>query len=499
METLGPSRKPACMYIVIICAAACIFLASIRSADAGQPAQPVRKAVFAGSFYPAGRHDLEERVDALLKDAVSQGCMSPPGTFAVMAPHAGYVYSGQVAACSYAALKGKKTGTVILLGSSHRALFDGVALYPDGKWETPIGTVVIDSAMAKTLASSGSPIKNMPSAFDEEHSLEVQVPFLQRTFKDFKIVPLLTGHVQKDDIVKLADILKGIITKNKGRVLVIVSSDMSHYLSYGTARGVDISTLRKIESLSWESLYDSYQHRENELCGAPAVIAVMKIARDLKAEAQVLSYANSGDTAGDKSRVVGYGSVSFWKPDDKSLPPLTDSQKKKLLSIARKTLSEFVSSKTVPRIDVKDGRLNERSGVFVTLNKHGQLRGCIGFIKAIAPLYRSVIEMTVAAASRDMRFPPVTDSEVKDITIEISALSPLKLITSVNEIEVGKHGLYIVKDGSSGLLLPQVATHYKWNREEFLSNTCSKAGLPGDAWKDRGAKIYIFSAQVFSE
>lgn len=494
---MDPMRVKRRVYSVALFAAFLFLFAFSALAD--QAGLPVKKAGFAGSFYPAARHDLERAVDDYLKNAASAGCSYAPGTFAVMAPHAGYTYSGQVAACSYSALMGKKVRTVILLGSSHRASFDGVALYPDGSWETPLGPVAIDAAAAKALAPSGGIIKTLPAAFDGEHSLEVQLPFLQRTHKDAKIIPLLTGRIDKKGIAQLSDVLKGAIARDKGRTVLVVSSDMSHYRSYSAAENMDVSTLKQIEGLSWEGLFDGISRGENELCAAPAVAAVVKATRDMNGEAHILGYANSGDTSGDRSRVVGYGSMSFVLPEKKDLPPLTEAQKKKLLSLARKTLDEYVSSKTIPAVEMKDSRLTERTGVFVTLNKHGQLRGCIGYIRAVAPLYRSVMEMTVAAASRDTRFLPVTDRETKDISIEISVLSPLKIIRSPNEIVIGRHGLYIVKGGSSGLLLPQVATHYKWNREEFLRNTCSKAGLPEDAWKDKDAKIFIFSAEIFSE
>jgi hypothetical protein len=486
------------VHLLVLLAAAFLLVPGL-SADAVEALSQVKKAGFAGSFYPAGRHDLAKAVDGYLRYAASAGCSGTPGTFAVMAPHAGYIHSGQVAACSYSALKGKKVRTVILLGSSHRAHFDGVALYPEGSWETPLGSVAIDTAAAKTLASSGGVIKALPLAFDGEHSLEVQLPFLQRVLKDVKIVPLLTGRIDKQGITQLSDVLRGTIAREKGRTVLIVSSDMSHYHTHSAAEAMDVSTLKQIEGLNWEKLYEGVLRGENELCAAPAVVAVMKATGDMGGEAQILGYANSGDTSGDRSRVVGYGSVSFATSELKDLPPLTDTQKKKLLSLARKTLAEYVSSKTTLHVEIKDSRLTERSGVFVTLNKHGQLRGCIGYIKPVAPLYRSVIEMTVSAASRDTRFLPVTDKELKDIEIEISVLSPLKLIRSPSEIVVGKHGLYIARGGYSGLLLPQVATHYRWDREQFLRNTCSKAGLPEDAWKDKETKIFTFSAQVFSE
>ncbi len=476
---------------------ACILVAAACEALA-QSTAPVKKPVFSGSFYPADSVSLQTMVDGYLRDAERLGDV-PPGVFAVIAPHAGYVYSGKTAAYSYNAVRRKGFTTVILLGPSHRSSFKGIALYPSGTWETPLGKVPVDAVMGRKMASLCGTVRNLPGAFDEEHSLEVQLPFLQRTLKDFKIVPLLTGAVERKDMEALSDALVAVLTRYRGKVLLVVSSDMSHYHPYSEAVRMDSSTLRLVADLDTAGLLEGLAKRQNELCGGPAVVASMMAATKMGAEAQILHYTNSGDTAGDRSRVVGYGSVAFWQPDSKAGSPLAAAEKKRLLAIARKTLEEHVSSKTVPDIDVREPRLLERRGVFVTLTIHGQLRGCIGYIKPVAPLYRSVMDMTVAAASRDMRFRPVTKGELKDITIEISVLSPLRLITSADEIKVGTHGLYIVKGGNAGLLLPQVATQYKWGREEFLQNTCTKAGLPEKAWKDKETKVYVFSAQIFSE
>jgi len=477
--------------------AVCVLVPAACGALA-QSAAPVRKPVFAGSFYPADKVSLQTMVDGYLKDAERVGD-APPGVFAVIAPHAGYVYSGKTAAYSYNAARRKGITTVILLGSSHRSSFKGIALYPSGSWETPLGKVTVDSAMGRKMASLCGAVKNNPGAFDEEHSLEVQLPFLQRTLEGVRIVPLLTGAVERQDVEALSGALVTVLTQHRGKVLLVVSSDMSHYHPYSEAVRMDSSTLRLVAGLDAAGLLEGLAKKENELCGAPAVAASMMAASKMGAQAEVLHYTNSGDTAGDRMRVVGYGSVAFWQPDGKAGSPLAAAEKKRLLAIARKTLEEYVSSKTVPEIDVKEPGLLERRGVFVTLTIHKQLRGCIGYIKPVAPLYRSVMEMTVAASSRDMRFRPVTKGELKDITIEISVMSPLKLITSVDEIKVGTHGLYIVKGGNAGLLLPQVAAQYKWGREEFLQNTCAKAGLPENTWKDKETKIYVFSAQIFSE
>ena len=464
-----------------------------------QSAAPVKKPVFAGSFYPADKVSLQTMVDGYLRDAGRIGDV-PPGVFAVIAPHAGYVFSGKTAAYSYNAVRAKGITTVILLGSSHRSSFNGIALYPSGSWETPLGKVPIDEAMGRKITSLCGAVKNLPGAFDEEHSLEVQLPFLQRTMKGFKIVPLLTGAVEKQDVETLSDALATTLKQHKGKVLLVVSSDMSHYHPYDEAVRMDSTTLRFMSDLNTVGLLEGLAKGQNELCGAPAVVASMMAATEIGGQAKVLHYTNSGDTAGDRRRVVGYGSVAFWQPDDgKGAAPLTGAEKKRLLAIARKTLEEYVSSRTVPGIDVKEPKLLEKRGVFVTLTIRGQLRGCVGYIKPAAPLYRSVMDMTAAASSNDLRFRPVAKSELEDIAIEISVLSPLKLINSADEIKVGTHGLYIVKGGNAGLLLPQVAAQYKWNREEFLQNTCAKAGLPENSWKDTDTKIYVFSAQIFSE
>jgi AmmeMemoRadiSam system protein A len=177
---------------------------------------------------------------------------------------------------------------------------------------------------------------------------------------------------------------------------------------------------------------------------------------------------------------------------------LSEEEKKILLSIARNTLESYIRHKKISEFNISSDVLKEKRGAFVSLHKKGTLRGCIGYIEAIKPLDQTIIEMTIAAGTQDPRFPPVTSNELTNIDIEISVLTPLKKIKDVGEIEVGKHGILIRKGFYSGLLLPQVATEYGWDRYEFLEHTCSKAGLPNDAWK-HGAVILIFEAQVFGE
>lgn len=178
---------------------------------------------------------------------------------------------------------------------------------------------------------------------------------------------------------------------------------------------------------------------------------------------------------------------------------LTTKEKSTLLDIVKKTIAAKVNNKELPKLTVDSETLKEKRGAFVTLKKRGHLRGCIGYIKAVKPLWETVQEMAVAAAFHDPRFPSLMPDEVRDLTFEVSVLSPLKRIKDINEIEVGKHGLYIVRGYKSGLLLPQVAAEYKWNRESFLNETCYKAGLPAQAWMDEETEIYTFSADYFDD
>jgi MEMO1 family protein len=493
-----PGAQGAIILTYVLLAAFLVVTLQARSGTAGNEASgPVRKPGFSGSFYPADKATLEKAVDSYLKTGSAEGSPVSGAVFGVIAPHAGYQYSGSVAGFAYGQLKRKTFKTVVIIGPSHQVRFKGVAVDHTGSWETPLGRVRINREMAETLMRRCRSVKPYPPAFLREHSLEVQLPFLQKTLSDFAIVPLATGSMDEADYRSLSDALVSLLKENPGEVLIVASSDMSHYHPYGQAVEMDKFTLADIESLNAGRLAQHMNDGKSELCGAEAVGTLMLVARSLKAKPHILKYANSGDVSGDKSRVVGYGAVAFTMPGNNR--PLSKTEQSLLLDLARKTVEASVLKKEVPRVDIKDPGLSEKRGAFVTLTKNGALRGCIGHISTPLPLYRTVSDMSVAAASQDPRFPPVSKHELKDIRIEISVLSPLKAITGREEIEVGTHGLYITKGNYSGLLLPQVALEYNWNRDEFLAQTCHKAGLPPTAWKEKGTTVYIFSAQIFSE
>ncbi|MFH1563757.1 MAG: AmmeMemoRadiSam system protein B [Nitrospirota bacterium] len=460
----------------------------------------IRKPAVAGAFYPADPLELKNQIDGFLKNAEREKFEGR--IIGLMIPHAGYVYSGQVAAHSYKQLEGRSFDTVVIIGMSHSARFDGIAIDTNDYYQTPVGLVKVDTELASSLIKSNPMIKSLPEAHAGEHSLEVQIPFLQQTLKEFKILPILISN--PGDCQLLA---KSLISNTGGKkILYIASSDMSHYPPYEVANKVDTTTLALISGMDINKLVDWLNQPQDKcstlLCGSGAVLTLMLIAKELGVNnGTILKYANSGDIPiiGDKSKVVGYGATIFTQKEEKTMV-LDNEEQQVLLKIARTTIEDYVKSRKISSVDVNDyPELQQPAGVFVTLTKNKQLRGCIGYIKAIAPLAQSVSKMAIAASTEDPRFSPVTKDELKDIKIEITVLSELTQIHDISQIEVGEHGLYIVKGFNSGLLLPQVATEQGWNREEFLAHTCSKAGLSPNAWKEKDAEIYIFSGSIFHE
>lgn len=446
-------------------------------------------------FYPLGADSLLRQVNACLGQA------TPPsfkGTVvALTVPHAGYQYSGQVASNAYALLAGRSFETVFIIGPAHRAYVRGAAVDRVDTYQTPLGKVSVNKELAEELIKAGSFIYYDSTAHAQEHSIEVQLPFLQAVLQGFKIVPVVMGECSWDYVQDLAGALAKVATGRN--VLIIASSDLSHYHPYNEAVKLDKAGLAAIEKLDSRKLFELLENGYTEMCGAAPVLAVIEASKRLGADgAKVLAYANSGDVTGDKSGVVGYSAVVCFKKSELQLEKwLNQAEEEELLTIARQTLKSYFETGKVPDFEVKSSQLKEQYGAFVTLKKDGRLRGCIGHLEADKPIYQVVSEMAISAAFQDPRFPPLEEGELDDVEIEISVLSPFERVRNIEEIMVGRDGLLIKKGFSSGLLLPQVPVEWGWDRDEFLRQVCRKAGLPPDAWRD--AELYRFSAQVFGE
>jgi AmmeMemoRadiSam system protein B/AmmeMemoRadiSam system protein A len=456
----------------------------------------VREPAVAGAFYPGSEQALRDAVSKMLA-SVEPAHIGGRVT-ALISPHAGYMYSGQVAAHAYSLVKGNKYDAIIVIAPSHRAYFKGSSVYNLGPYRTPLGLAEINKDLADALIGSDPSIGYHPDAHSKEHSLEVQLPFLQMTIPDLRIVPIVMGDQGLANCRILADaIVSNVKDQN---VLLVASTDLSHFHTASEALRMDQVVIDRVEAYDYEGLAADLRAGNCEACGGGPIITAMIAGEQLGASRAIkLKYANSGDITGDNSNVVGYLAAALVAESRVGVDlGLSEEEKTELLKIARKSIEAKVLGEPMPEFSTQSPLLKEKMGAFVTITENDQLRGCIGHIRGLEPLYTTISKMAIAAATEDPRFPPLRPEEVDKIALEISVLTPFKKIEDVAEIEVGKHGLYIEKGHNHGLLLPQVATDYGWDRNQFLEHTCLKAGLPTDAWREN-AVIYVFSAQIFSE
>ncbi len=480
----------------------------------------IRQPAVAGQFYLGEANSLKEQINKYLAEAETEKIDGQ--IKAIMVPHAGYDYSAPVAAYSYKQLEGRQINTAIIISNSHSAYFNGVAVDESDAWQTPLGTVAVDKDLAAKIVQVDEAISFNSKVHANDHTLEVQLPFLQIVIDgNFKIVPILFGNTKDDSYQKLAKALADNLGKND---IVIISTDMSHYPSHEDANRIDQKTLEmiktadvaKLESHITDIEIQNVPEEQTVICGVDGVKTVMEIYNLLGwDEIRILKYANSGDVAiGDKSSVVGYGAVAFTSPPAHLLSKergakeegveinlLNKEQQKELLHIAKITVENYVKDKKTPEFTVSDERLQRKEGAFVTLHKDGQLRGCIGqIVPSEKPLWQVVRDMAMVACSEDYRFNPVSEKELDKIDYEVSVLSVPASIDNWQNVELGKHGVIVRKGLRGGVFLPQVAAETGWTREEFLGQLCSqKAGLPSDCYKDKDINLEVFTAQVFSE
>jgi len=474
-----------------------IFLAFSLLLPALGCSKEVRKPAVAGAFYPADPVKLRQVVDGFI--SASPRVEEPGQLVALIVPHAGYAFSGAVAGMGFKQLAGTDIKTVILAGPSHYYGFRGASVYTGDSYATPLGDEPVDTRLAKSLLDPKDLVVDDPKAHEKEHSLEVEIPFLQRALPKAKVVPIVVGSPDKPMLDSLSAAIAKRIGKDKGRTIMVVSSDWSHYHDYDTAVRMDSLGIETVKDLSSFELMARSQEGRIELCGIYPAMLAMDVAGRLGADTvKVFSYANSGDVTGERNRVVGYAAIGIYRTGASKPAGLTGAERNELLSIAKNTLTQYVKTGKAPLAGPVEKGLDIRRGAFVTLKKNGELRGCIGNFFSDTTLAETVRDMAVNAAARDYRFTPVRPGELKDIKVEISVLSPLRKIASVDEIKVGRDGLYIVKGQYRGVLLPQVPVEQGWDRKTFLEQTCRKAGLPPDAWKE-GADLYVFTAEVFGE
>ncbi|HNZ64566.1 MAG TPA: AmmeMemoRadiSam system protein B [Smithella sp.] len=501
--------------LILLCIGS--FFASACRADK-KPAGDIREPAVAGKFYPENADKLKRAIEYFLRDAIPGEIKKP---VALIVPHAGYIFSGQICADGFNQVRNQQYDTVVILGTNHTGPdFRKVSLYSGDGFRTPLGTAHVDKNIVSALKKA-APDLCIPdqSLHEREHSLEVVVPFVQTVFPRARIVPVVVASTDMETAVRFGNVLASVL-HNKN-VLIVASSDLSHYPAARDADIVDRETLAAIATLDPSLLTATLKahaagnidNLSTSVCGEAPVIAAMAAAKSLGAvRGKMISYANSGDTSiGDRSRVVGYGAVVLTKDNAEKNAPgsvqqkpaagsarLGSADKKALLAFARETLSRIFLTDTVPLPRGFSADLQQPRGVFVTLRKQGELRGCIGHMIADEPLAKLVGAMALQAAFNDSRFMPLSPEELKDVEIEISVLTPMKKVSGPKDIVAGRDGVLINKDGASAVFLPQVATEQGWNRDTMLDNLCRKAGLEKSCWK-AGARFSTFQALVFSE
>ena len=469
--------------------------------------QKTRKPAVAGSFYPASAKEIKSMLGGWLHPSENDA-LTPPR--AIIVPHAGYVFSGEVAASAYNRIPpGHQYKRVFLLGPSHRAGFAGASVDTVYSFaETPLGKVPIDISLGKRLISEGKGAFTFWSeaAHDGEHCLEVQLPFLQMVFGDVPpIVPIVIGTERLSVIQNIAKALEPYFNEDN---LFIISSDFSHYPSYEDARSSDLYLAETITTGGLEEFLKALRQIDKQdfpgqgtaACGACAIAVLLEMmdaqGRD-SFSAEHVMYRNSGDSIyGDKDRVVGYNSIVFTSSDH--LFHFTQEEKEKMIATARASIYSYLGLK-YDGDDSPVGVLKEKGyGVFVTLNLNGNLRGCIGRFTSPSSLHSTIREMARSAAFDDPRFPALSKKEAPEIEIEVSVLSPLKRIQSIDEFKLGRDGIYMIKGYNHGTFLPQVAKETGWNTEEFLGHCArDKAGIGYYGWKD--AELYTYQTEVVKE
>jgi AmmeMemoRadiSam system protein B/AmmeMemoRadiSam system protein A len=484
------------------------------------PKKVVLRSTIAGRWYPANADTLSKQIEGFFEKVEVEPI---DNVIAFILPHAGYSFSGQTAAFGPAATS-KKYKRIVIIGPSHRVPMEEVLSVPRAThYETPLGQIPLDLEFMDGLLEH-SLFQNVPRAHRYEHSVQIELPLLQYTQRDFKLVPIVAGHCSAETIEKAGSILKSLVDDE---TLVVASSDFVHYgRNYGYIPFTENipEQIKKLDMDAYEYIADSdsrgfldYKRRTGATICGYIPIAILLSMLDEPTEVKLLKYTTSGEITGDFSNSVSYLSVAFCGTWRSSPPPrllaqssagaesaseLTEEDKKLLLVLARKSIASFLEWRKVPtasdlNVEVTEA-MKEPRAAFVTLKQNSRLRGCTGDVFPRQPLYMSVISNAINAAVNDRRFLPVTKDQFDDIDIEISALTAPESVASSYQIRIGIDGVVLSKDGRSAVFLPQVATEQNWSLEQMLTQLSLKARLPADAWK-QGASFLVFQAEVFGE
>jgi len=478
-----------------------------NSQDALDPEQvSYRPATVAGAFYPADPVELRKTILEYL-DEIKQ-TKKDYDIHGLVVPHAGYVFSGKTAAMAYKQLLGREYDAVIIIAPSHVSAFAGSSVFKGDGYVTPLGVANVDKELAKSIAEADDDISYSYDGHEwtgsrTEHSIEVQVPFLQIVQPNVPIVPISMG--EQDDACANR-LFKAIILsaeKQDKKVLVVASTDLSHFHNLDRAEDLDMQVVSAFNRYDYFMMAYHLFNGKWEACGGGPMVVAMMAAEFLGANSSIVfDYSTSAKNKkyGDTSRVVGYmaGAMVYDKEaklDD--LPDLNDYERSKVIEAAKQGVKSAVLGKQIERDKSNLPKsLQGKYSAFVTITKNGKLRACMGHTFPQQQLIDEVKGVGKLAATSDYRFGVVRKEELDSVEYEVSIMSRMRRIVDPMEVEPGEDGLYIRNGNKAGLLLPQVAAERNWDKKTFLENICLKAGLPTSGYKDRNAEIYVFKAVI---
>ncbi|MDI6793251.1 MAG: AmmeMemoRadiSam system protein B [bacterium] len=498
MNSKPETRNPKLIFLII---SLCLLTPSLSDSEQIKPHSEQikrRQAIATDKYYPASTPILLRKIDLMIDQAPEHLILGR--LIALIVPHAGIDHSGQIAAHAYKLLRGSRFKTVILIGSNPEREFPGISVDKGEDYETPLGPILIDRKLAEALIAEHEKLDFHPQVHQENYTLEIQLPFLQRVLGDFLIVPVIMGNQNAEYCQILA---RALINQLRGRrdVLILAVSNLSRFYPYMKARTKDKVTLDAIAALSPGALLKKLSTKECEMTGGGAVAAALLAAKELGADhSEILNYATSADRDIPEisrivHRVVGYSAAAIYTTDQ-----ISRQAGLSLLKTARSSIKEYIEGSLPQYAEVTDPGLSEPKGVYITLlNGQGKVLAEAGHLLPVRPLNRAVQELAVAAATSPLpRYLPLSAADLAEAKVEVSILSPLKVAMSPNLIEPGIHGVALESGWQRALILPQRAAEAGWDREELLRQACRQAGLPEQEWPGK-AKVYIFTAQVFKE
>ena len=433
----------------------------------------IRQPVVAGQFYPDSPSQLKEMIRGMVDDKAEK-----EEVIGLISPHAGYIYSGPVAGATISRIKFKDT--FIIIGPNHTGMGRPLSIMTEGVWKTPLGEVEIDSELAKQILATSSCLEGDSEAHQYEHSIEVQIPFLQYFKKDFRLVPIMlsysTGATYKEIGKELAKAIKDL----NRQVVIIASSDMTHYEPQESAQWKDTQAIEAMLDLDEDELLRRVDELRISMCGYAPAVSLISAAKELGAKrAELVRYQTSGDITGDYISVVGYAGVIL-----KGMSPLA--------SLAKRTVETFVKESKIPEPEELTPEMKQKAGVFVSIHKFGQLRGCIGTFEPTKDnVAQETIINAISSATRDPRFSPVAPDELKDLAYNVDVLTTPEPIDSKDQLDPKKYGVIVESGVRKGLLLPDLEGV---DSVDYQIEICRhKAGIS----PDEPIKLYRFEVKRY--